>query len=57
MVVRIAITVAIEEGVLCWLVLTRPEKTAFCAVGMMLVSIVSLGVQLWFEVRRYGIAA
>ena len=58
MMTRIVITIAIEEGLLCWLLLTRPKEDAvFIGAGIILVTIVSLGVQLWFVTQRYGITA
>jgi len=60
MMLRITITVAIEEGILCWLLLMKPEtifikNPVFIGVGMILVTIVSLGIQLWWVTREYGI--
>jgi len=56
MMVRIVITIIIEEGILCWLILLHPKKGVLLAIGIILVTIVSLGIQLWFDMRRYGIA-
>jgi len=55
MMVRIIITIAIEEWILCWLVLKNPKNTTLYAVGIVLVTIVSLGIQLWWVMERYGI--
>ena len=60
MMTRIAITIAIEDGILCYLLLARPKHAylknpVFIAVGMILVTIVSLGIQLWFVMQRIAV--
>jgi len=60
MLLRIIITVTIEEGLLCWLLLARPKNAIsknaiFITIGMIAVTIVSLGIQLAFVMQRFGI--
>lgn len=55
MLIRIIITIIIEEGILCWLLITRPDSRVLVTVGIISVTIISLAVQFWFVMHRYGI--